>query len=471
MPRPSVHAIAWLGAAALGCQLVSGSPSLEFKTDAGGAAGGYPGGGSSVASAGAGSVCTPNTSKPCPYLAATITENVGICKAGTGTCNATGSGWSSCTGEVTPDAHETCSDGQDNDCDGQTDEGCIAAGASHTCVVVAGGGVKCWGKNFYGQLGDGTQTDSHIPVAVKDTSGAIGVTAGAAHTCGVFSDGHVACWGYNIGSALGGDPATTPAGIVPSPVKVTDIAGATAIAADAVGTNQACTCAIVSEGKVACWGSSCPGNQKPLPIDNVTGAAAIGVGLSHACAAVADAVQCWGSSNAQGQLGLSAEDAAKGYGSALGLSEATTVTCHFHQSCSLVPGGDIYCWGYNASGQLGTGITGNVAVPTLLAISEPATGITLGQDHTCALLAGGTVTCWGDNDSGQLGTTETSLMPGPTATNITDAVSIAAGQAHTCALRKAGGVRCWGKNEYGQLGNGSVSGVPGPVPVDVIGLP
>ena len=60
----------------------------------------------------------------------------------------------------------------------------VAAGWSHTCAVMTGGGVACWGDNLYGQLGDGTRTDQSTPTPVVGLEGAVDALAGGYdHTC------------------------------------------------------------------------------------------------------------------------------------------------------------------------------------------------------------------------------------------------------------------------------------------------
>lgn len=100
---------------------------------------------------------------------------------------------------------------------GITNATAIGSRYYHTCVVLLGGTVKCWGLNEYGQLGDGTATTRSLPVTALFISDAIAVTTGRYHTCVLVASGSVKCWGFNSHGELGDGTTstrTTPAVVV-----------------------------------------------------------------------------------------------------------------------------------------------------------------------------------------------------------------------------------------------------------------
>ena len=127
----------------------------------------------------------------------------------------------------------------------------IAAGAEHTCALVVGGQVRCWGADLSGQLGSGTSGNSSSPVAVSGLSGAVRITVGgeesSGHSCALVAGGQVRCWGNNSNGQLGNGFTTSS----PTLVAVSGLSGATQISAGAGHS-----CGLVAGGQLRCWGDN-----------------------------------------------------------------------------------------------------------------------------------------------------------------------------------------------------------------------
>jgi alpha-tubulin suppressor-like RCC1 family protein len=347
-----------------------------------------------------------------------------------------------------------------------------ATGASHTCAVVSGG-VKCWGTNSSGQLGDSTNFQRSTPVQVTGlTSGVSTVVAGSAHTCALTTGGGVKCWGANSNGQLGNGGT----GQQTAPVNVTGLtSGVVAIAA-----GQFYTCAVTSAGLVKCWGANGAGqlgdnsiSQRltPVTVANIaSGATSVDAGLSHTCALVSGGVKCWGQ-NVNGQLGDGTQSQQLTPVDVVGLtSGVSAITLGAAYSCALTTANGIKCWGSNQHAEIGDGtlVTPRLTAVDVLGLTSGVSAVSAGNKHTCALV-GGAVQCWGDDSTGQLGDFATTqrLTPYP-VTGQPNVKSASAGGLHTCAVVGIGAVKCWGANDNGQLGDNSI--VQRQTAVDVVGL-
>jgi len=344
----------------------------------------------------------------------------------------------------------------------------IALGEYHSCIMLTGGTVKCWGYNLYGQLGNGTLgsgTDSPTPVDVSGITTAASIAAGGSHSCALLTDGTVKCWGRDDKGQLGNGDETTADSA--TPVTVTGITTATSLA---LGFSY--SCALLTGGTVKCWGYNDYGNlgdgtransATPVDVSGITTATSIASGRNHVCALLTDGtIKCWGH-NGDGPIGngvVSREQTTPV--NVTGIETATSIAAGGWHTCALLTDGTMMCWGWNIKGQLGyeTDPEDDRRYPDIVSGITTATSIGLGGYHSCVLLTDGTVKCWGENIYGQLGngttTPQTSTTP-VDVSGITTATSIALGFHHACALLTDGAVMCWGYNFYGQLGNGTIS--------------
>lgn len=353
----------------------------------------------------------------------------------------------------------------------------VTAGG-HTCALTSNGGVKCWGDNQYGQLGDGTTEDRHTPVDVVGLSdGVIAVSAGGYYTCALVSGGTVKCWGNNDNGQLG--DGTTEDHY--TPVNVSGLSSG--VMAVSAGWHH--TCALISGGGLKCWGNNDDGqlgdgttdtHLTPVNVNGLTsGVSAVSSSESHTCAVTsAGSAKCWGY-NGSGRLGDGTVDINNRLTpvDVVGLSTGVAdITAGGNHSCALMLDGGAKCWGWNRFGNLGNGTTeDNSAVPTnVFGLSSGVGTISAGGEFACALISGGTVKCWGYNGSGQLGDGVLNKRSLPTEVmGLPDDISgLSTGWYHTCVLTSIGGVKCWGLNFYGQLGDGNQTNSS--VPVDVVGL-
>jgi outer membrane protein OmpA-like peptidoglycan-associated protein len=408
----------------------------------------------------------------------------------------------------------------------------IAGGDGFMCMVV-NGVVNCSGTNVLGQLGDGTTTSRNYLKAIKGDSkieGAYSLAVGKSHACAVSGNGSsnpgsgkLYCWGDNQFGQLG-DGTNTSSSL---PVLVTtSISGAfmnASVRGIFLGDNHTCAItSILSVNRLFCWGLNNKGQlgdntvidrNRPTEVKGVfttggilTGATAdfratpwAAAGAEHTCAgsvANSSKIYCWGA-NGSGQLGnnsttdsLLPVDTGLG-GTSSGSANTAFVAAGSDFTCAT-DAGFLKCWGENGSGQMGNGGSTDVLVPTDVPTFGGFTNAVIyalaaGGDTVCVVKTANTAEnlwCWGANNAGQVGDNTTTNRDRPTlvldnsaqsfdnsylgvssppASGLTVGRSVANGFA--CVTRW-----CWGKNSTGQLalGNTTDAALPSQVKTGVI---
>jgi alpha-tubulin suppressor-like RCC1 family protein len=336
---------------------------------------------------------------------------------------------------------------------------------AHFCAV-ANGGLFCWGRNGSGELGDGTTTDrwravNPLPETTVTANKVTGVAAGPGFSCAVINggaSGSAKCWGDNDDGQLG-----------------------------TVG---------VSNGT----DYTAPANVKADASNNLTGIADIAAGGWHTCGLMNDkTVRCWGK-NDRGQAGngvASGTDIAfpttvKGLGGSGNLSDVRSLTSgHSHNCATVSSSGNLYCWGFNANGQLGDGTTNQATTPIRMIdagqssgstnfmtdVSLVSGGISAGTSITCIVKTDGTMACTGKNaNGGELGDGTQTQRLSPVWVNgagpdLWSAAAIGGGivdegtGSHSCVVTTANQIKCWGWGGLGQVGNNTTGTNSTPVQV------
>jgi len=300
----------------------------------------------------------------------------------------------------------------------------LSAGSGQTCGVAAGGAAYCWGYNAFGQLGNGSTTNSATPVAVSGGLSFATVSAGNLSPCGVTTGGAAYCWGDNSYGELGNGTTTTSL----TPVAVSGgLSFATLNAGSFVST-----CGVTTSGAAYCWGDN---QQGELGIGSITGPqTCVGV-YSHgsgACSLTPVAVSG-------------------------GLSFAT-VSASYLSTCGVTTGGAAYCWGDNSFGQLGNGTTTSSATPVAVSGGLSFATVSAGLSSACGVTTGGAAYCWGLNVS-ELGNAPVAVSGGVSF------ATVSVGGIAICGVTTSGAAYCWGDNQYGELGNGTTTGSARPVAV------
>lgn len=289
----------------------------------------------------------------------------------------------------------------------------VVAAHDHSCAIDDLGDVYCFGLNDRGQLGQGDRTVVAGLVRVPLPAPAATVSAQSMHSCALLRDASVYCWGGNAEGQLGQDDPGVGADDTErdglSPLRV----GGAEWSAVAAGDGH--TCGVRLDGSLYCWGRNSSHELGPEPRIQVRAPLRVGTevdwvrpvpGQQYTCGTKRDAsVWCWGQnigSTADEGFPLGIEGAELDTPTRVpGLPAVTALTTMVFHTCALASGGDVYCWGRNAEGQLGTLDTAIRRVPTLVATG--VSRVSASWFTTCVLTTAGSVACTGKNEQGELG--------------------------------------------------------------------
>lgn len=354
-------------------------------------------------------------------------------------------------------------------------------GYFHTVAIGADGNTYAWGRNDYGQLGDGTTTDRSYPVQVKTPTNVkfTKLTAGAYFTVAQGTDGNTYTWGGNDRTGLGN--ATSEAKAL-TPLKLTPPSGVTYtdFAAGDYHVN-----AIGSDGNTYSWGDDdvaqlgnetvAQPSKDPVKVHLPAGVTVTKIAANRGTAialATNGSVYSWGYNRA-GNLGTNSTQGASGTPTRVATPAGvkfTQVAEGYTSSLALSDDGTVYGWGINYSGQIGDGTTTDSSVP--LAAAAPAAGvhytnIASASGFSVATASNGKTYAWGS----KLGNGTTTGSTKPTEVTLPSGVSLTyvyGTFGHVVALGTDGETYAWGSNSNGQIGNGSKDDAKAPVDVTAV---
>jgi len=306
----------------------------------------------------------------------------------------------------------------------------LSAGHNRTCGLTSAGAAYCWGKNDFGELGDGTSREARAePTPVTGGLTFRSISVGQHHTCGVTTDGQAYCWGRNFTGELG--DGTTTNRVEPTRV------GGNVSSFQSISAGSSHSCALNSAGAAYCWGANYSGEvgdgsqQSRLQPAAVTGRlsfTSISTGINRTCGLTTSGeAYCWGL-NGQGLLG-DGSDGLRTAPSRVSTEERfSMLSAGAHHSCGVAVGGPVHCWGHNGFGQVGGGTTANRPTPVEVARGQQFGFVSAGTYQTCAVTTAGEAFCWGrDLANPRLATAERVLIPARVGAGLTFGLPAATG--------------------------------------------
>jgi GT2 family glycosyltransferase len=304
-----------------------------------------------------------------------------------------------------------------------------ALGERQACALTGDGEVHCWPAGATGH-------DTSASSAVSRTLRFSAIAVGSDFACALNGDGRPYCWG-------GGYP-TNPTAL------------RTNLRFASLTAGGGHVCALTPEGRAYCWGENRAGalgshsahTAIPVPVAGGHQFRVLTAGWQHTCGLTADGTPyCWGG-NRQGELGaLFTSSGSATPALVTGGYRFSSLSAGTAHTCGVTPGGAVYCWGANTWGQLGNGSTApnRTPGPAHVGAGIVFAQVAAGADHTCALTTRGELYCWGRNERGQLGSaSQATVQATPIAAGGGARYRAAVALRGTCGITVDGELRCWG---------------------------
>jgi alpha-tubulin suppressor-like RCC1 family protein len=354
----------------------------------------------------------------------------------------------------------------------------VSAGLDHACGVTTENRAYCWGYAQWGQLGNGEQDGpdecnthpcSSRPLAVAGGLSFRYVSAGWQHTCAITTDDRAYCWGRNFGGQLGDgttEPRLQPVAVMGALRRWREVA-----------TGNGYSCGVTMANLAFCWGTN---NQGQLGTGSTSGSlfpVRVAGGLSwsqvtaaanHACGVTTTSQgYCWGA-NGSGKLGDGTTTSRRSPRAVAGGLLFRQIDAGFGHTCGTTTEFRPYCWGSSTRGALGDNSTTVFTRLTPTRVYSPRLfdHVSAGDNHSCGITRAGVGLCWGVNLVGQLGDgTQTDRRKPTLISGGLSLAQIVAEWGFSCAVARDARAYCWGDNSLGQLGDGTAINRSVPTPV------
>ncbi len=335
----------------------------------------------------------------------------------------------------------------------------VSAGIDYAIALKADGTLSAWGRNDYGQLGNGQLAMRTLPAKVEGIDRITAVATGSGSTLALRDDGTVWGWGNNASGQLGDGTLQNKS----HPVPVTGLVGVV----ESVATSLGHALAVTTDGSVWAWGwglygqlgnASAGSSLAAIKVAGLPPVAQVAAGAQHSLALARDgSVWAWGDNSAR-QLGDGSTTGSLTPVRVGALSDIVAISSYAKTNLARDSAGRVWAWGYGTRGALGDGSYDDRTSPFIVPGLPEIKVIAAGNFVSLAIATDGSVWMWGDNESGQFGDGAYAKQPSPVQLPaLAGYGGFSLGDMDIFARGLDGAFRAWGANAYGQLGVGDAN--------------